>query len=120
MKNNRVSVFEKLQSDGIKADYMDFFEPTVNENLEDSIKKEHEKEIKENTSEKSKVIKRRKKEEEEYVRQTYHLNEYLIQALSMLSGFERRDKSEIVRSALKQYIPERILEQAIEEIKKQK
>lgn len=40
-------------------------------------------------------------------RQTYFLTEELIRAISLKSAFEQRDKSDIVREAIKSYIEDK-------------
>lgn len=40
-------------------------------------------------------------------RQTYYLTEDIIKALKLYSAFEDKDKSESVRQALKEFIPDR-------------
>lgn len=46
-------------------------------------------------------------------RQTYYITELYIQAIEQMAFYERMDKSEIVREALKQYIPSKYLNLAI-------
>ncbi len=42
-----------------------------------------------------------------YTRKTYHLSEEIVKALALMSAFEGREKSEIVRESLKEYIPKK-------------
>jgi hypothetical protein len=44
-----------------------------------------------------------------YVRKTYHITQDLVDAIAIYSSFERKDKSEIVREALRNYIPEKYI-----------
>lgn len=53
-----------------------------------------------------------KTKKQEYKRQTYFLTEDIIQALAFKSVFDKMDKSEIVREALKQYIDSKYFEMA--------
>lgn len=55
--------------------------------------------------------------EEELKRQTYYLTKELIRALALMSAYKEIDKSEIVREALKEYIPETFLAEARKVIK---
>lgn len=43
----------------------------------------------------------------DYKRQTYYLEEDLIQAIGLKAVFEKKDKSEIVREALRAYIEDK-------------
>lgn len=47
------------------------------------------------------------KEKVKYRRQTFFLTEKLIRAIGVKAALERRDKSEIVRAALQEYIEDR-------------
>lgn len=44
---------------------------------------------------------------QDYIRRTYHLSNKLIQAIAIMGAMEGKEKSEIVREALKEYIPEK-------------
>ena len=48
-----------------------------------------------------------KTKKQDYKRQTYFLTEDLIQALAFKSVFDKMDKSEIVREALRAYIEDK-------------
>ena len=50
----------------------------------------------------------------ELIRRTYYLDETLIKALDLFAVYSRKDKSEIVREALKAYIPAKYQEMAKE------
>ncbi len=54
----------------------------------------------------------KKKEVETFKRQTYYVNDELVDALIMYKAFEDKDISVIVREALYSYIPEEYLEKA--------
>lgn len=58
-----------------------------------------------------------KDKEEVLKRQTYYLTKELIRALALMSAYKDIDKSEIVREALKEYIPETFLAEARKVIK---
>lgn len=47
------------------------------------------------------------KQVNKFIRKTYHLTEEIIDAIAIYSSFERKDKSEIIREAIKKYIPEK-------------
>lgn len=51
-----------------------------------------------------------KTKKQDYKRQTYFLTDDLIQAIAFKSVFDKMDKSEIVREALKQYIETKYFE----------
>ncbi len=51
-----------------------------------------------------------KTNKQEYKRQTYFLTEDLIQAIAFKSVFDKMDKSEIVREALRAYIEDKYFE----------
>lgn len=55
-----------------------------------------------------------KKNEEELKRQTYYLTQELIDALALMSAYEKKDKSVLVREFFKKCIPEKYIEQAKE------
>lgn len=46
-------------------------------------------------------------------RQTYYITELFIQSIDQMAFYEQMDKSEIVRSALEQYIPKKYIQLAI-------
>lgn len=46
-------------------------------------------------------------------RQTYYITQLYIEAIEQMAFYEKMDKSEIVREALKQYIPSKYLNLAI-------
>ena len=51
-------------------------------------------------------------EVESYVRKTHHLTQDIVDAIAIYSSFERKEKSEIVREALLNYIPEKYIKMA--------
>lgn len=91
MASKRVSAKDKIKKD-------DIFKPTVIENIEINNQVDNE------------ICKQTNKEAKELKRQTYYLEEDMIKALGLKAVLENRDKSEIVRAALKQYIEERYFE----------
>lgn len=67
------------------------------------------------------IVNNQIKDEKDYdklKRQTYYISELYIEAVNQMAFFEKMDKSEIVRTALEKYIPERYITQAIEALKK--
>lgn len=52
------------------------------------------------------------KEKDKLKRQTYYLTNEIITALSLYSVYENMDKSQIVRKALKEFIPEEYFQKA--------
>ncbi len=50
---------------------------------------------------------------DEFKRQTYYITELQIRALAIMGAHENIDKSEIVRQALNQYIPQKYMKFAI-------
>ena len=95
MVSKRVSAKDKLKKD-------DLFKPTANENNIQSSK-ENKSQCKQTNNAIC---------NQEFKRQTYYLEETMIKALGLKSVLEGRDKSEIVRSALKEYIENNYFELA--------
>lgn len=95
MASKRVSAKDKLKKD-------DLFKPTLNENNVQSNQK-NKSNCKQTNSEIC---------NQELKRQTYYLEETMIKALGLKAVLEGRDKSEIVRSALKEYIENNYFELA--------
>ena len=90
MASKRVSAKDKVKQDSL-------FKPTVeimqdNECIDDKST--------------SNIVNNETKKQE-YKRQTYFLTEDLIQAIAFKSVFDKMDKSEIVREALKAYIEDK-------------
>ena len=48
-----------------------------------------------------------KTENTKFIRKTYHLTEDIIKAIAVMGVVEDKEKSEIVREALKNYIPDK-------------
>lgn len=90
MASKRVSVKDKIKQDNL-------FNSTNIESSESIIQ----------AANKTSNIVNNKTSKQEYKRQTYFLTEELIQALAFKSVFDKMDKSEIVREALKQYIDDK-------------
>ena len=91
MANKRVSAKDKLEQDSL-------FKATIN--VESKLQ----------DNEKTSNIVNNKTYKQDYKRQTYFLTEDIIQALAFKSVFDKMDKSEIVRAALKQYIDDKYFE----------
>lgn len=91
MANKRVSAKDKLEQDSL-------FKATIN----DDSKLQDDK--------KTSNIVNNETNKQEYKRQTYFLTDDLIQALAFKSVFDKMDKSEIVRVALKAYIEDKYFE----------
>lgn len=88
MVNKRVSAKDKLSQDSL------FKATNTNEN-----------------SQTSNIVNiETNKQSDSYRRQTYFLTDELIQALAFKSVFDKMDKSEIVRAALKAYIEDKYFE----------
>jgi hypothetical protein len=51
-------------------------------------------------------------------RQTYYIYELFVEAINQMAFYEKMDKSEIVRTALENYIPEKYIKLATEFIRK--
>lgn len=93
MVSKRVSAKDKVGKDSL-------FKSTV-EVVQDQVYFD-DKEI---NGEISKFVNNKtKKQHSDFKRQTYFLTEDLISGIAFKSVFEKRDKSEIVREALKAYI----------------
>lgn len=105
MAKNRVSMKEKLNAEN-KA--------------KESFFKNTEVEAKEDTTEEKAVVtetnvtetKPAKKAKLETKVQSYYLTPELIKAIALMSVFDEKDKSTIVREALESYIPKEYLEKA--------
>ena len=100
MAKNRVSMKEKLNAEN-KA--------------KESFFKNTEVEAKEDTTEEKAVVtetKPAKKAKLETKVQSYYLTPELIKAIALMSAFDEKDKSTIVREALESYIPKEYLEKA--------
>lgn len=96
---NRLSIADREKNDKVKKDSLfnatsEFVEDNKQENIETSniVNNETLKQV--NTKEETK-------------RQTYFLTPELIRAISLMSAHENKDKSVIVREALKVYIDEK-------------
>lgn len=100
MAKNRVSMKEKLNAENKAKE--SFFKNTEVESKEDS------------TEEKAVVTetKSTKKAKLETKVQSYYLTPELIKAIALMSVFDEKDKSTIVREALESYIPKEYLEKA--------
>ena len=98
MSSKRVSVKDKVKQDSL-------FNPTV-EVMQDQVHMD-DKEINNNVTEQTNNIVNNKTKKQDYKRQTYFLSDDLIQAIAFKSVFDKMDKSEIVREALKTYIEEK-------------
>jgi hypothetical protein len=48
-------------------------------------------------------------------RQTYYITELYIKAIEQMAFYEKMDKSEIVRAALEEYVPQKYLKLALTE-----
>ncbi len=80
----------------------------VNKDVDDFIKGAKDNGIAEPESRGSEGGKQKKTEDAGYDRlrkNTYEISERYLDAITMMSCFEKMDKSEIVRNALKEYIP---------------
>ena len=100
MAKNRVSMKEKLNAES-KA--------------KESFFKNTEKEVVEGPIEEKAVVaetKPAKKAKLETKVQSYYLTPELIKAIALMSVFDEKDKSTIVREALESYIPKEYLEKA--------
>lgn len=56
----------------------------------------------------------------ELKRQTYYLTEELIKSISLMSAYEDKEKSQIVREALEEYISKEYQDKAEETLKEKK
>lgn len=88
MASRKVTVSDRIEKDKIKKKQDSLFNPTVED------------------KEKSNIVNSKTKKQD-YKRQTYFLSDDLIQAIAFKSVFDKMDKSEIVREALKSYIEDR-------------
>lgn len=98
MSSKRVSVKDKMKQDSL-------FNPTV-EVMQDQVHID-DKKTNNNVIEQTSNIVNSKIKKQDYKRQTYFLSDDLIQAIAFKSVFDKMDKSEIVREALKSYIEDR-------------
>ena len=89
MASKRVSAKDKVKQDSL-------FTPTIENNETSNTKIKQSSNIVNNETSK-----------QTYKRQTYFLTDELIQAIAFKSVFNKMDKSEIVREALKQYIEDK-------------
>lgn len=94
----RVSVKDKVGQDSL-------FNPTV-EVMQDQVHIE-DKETNNSVTEQTSNIVNNETNKQDYKRQTYFLTDDLIQAIAFKSVFDKMDKSEIVREALKSYIEDK-------------
>lgn len=98
MASKRVSAKDKVGQDSL-------FNPTV-EVMQDQVHIDG-KETNNNVTEKTSNNVNNETKKQDYKRQTYFLTDDLIQAISFKSVFDKMDKSEIVREALKSYIEDK-------------
>ena len=100
MAKNRVSMKEKLNEENKAKE--SFFKNTEVEAKEDS--REEKAVVSETKSTKKAKI--------ETKVQSYYLTPELIKAIALMSVFDEKDKSTIVREALENYIPKEYIEKA--------
>lgn len=88
--------------------------PSLTDNIDDFINgaKDEKTSVKQ---EKQKPIQQEETDPQKLRRQTYYITELYIQAIEQMAFFEKMDKSEIVREALKQYVPKKYIGLAIRE-----
>lgn len=101
MAGKRVSAKDKLGQDSL-------FNPTV-EVMKDQVCID-DKETNNIVTKQTSNIVNNKTKKQDYKRQTYFLTDDLIQAIAFKSVFDKMDKSEIVREALRAYIEDKYFE----------
>lgn len=101
MAGKRVSAKDKLGKDSL-------FNATV-EVMKDQVHID-DKETNNIITKQTSNIVNNKTKKQDYKRQTYFLTDDLIQAIAFKSVFDKMDKSEIVREALKAYIEDKYFE----------
>lgn len=85
--------------------------PTISNDLDNFIKNSKDKKIE--LQEQDAELKNKK---DLYIlkRQTYYITEIQIEAIKQMAFYENINKSEIVRTALEQYIPKKYMQLALE------
>ena len=85
--------------------------PTISNDLDSFIKNSKDKKIE--LQEQDAELKNKK---DLYIlkRQTYYITEIQIEAIKQMAFYENINKSEIVRTALEQYIPKKYMQLALE------
>ena len=101
MASKRVSAKDKLEQDSL-------FKATV-EVIQDQLHIE-DKETNNTVTKQTSNIVNKETIKQNYKRQTYFLTDELIQAIAFKSVFDKMDKSEIVREALRSYIDDKYFE----------
>jgi len=89
MKNNRVSLNDKMKTQAGTESYFKKTQPQANESNE-----------------------KEKKVDEELIRKTYYMTDTIVKALALMSVTDDRNISEIVRDILEKNIPQNFIDEA--------